>query len=327
MKYKVLVTSERLKKYAMVAWLLPLIMIPPVIIMKAVSVRYELVLTVEVILSTFWVICFLFIIYCYVKVYLEVRKQNRTAISSVNVLVQRRLERKIAYTAFWITLFAGFSGVPTLVIYMFGGVWPFLHESSMFRSAETMFQLNSLVNPLLYCYRNRQLRKAALELLRRRKSQGIQSVVSTVRRIRQHRYSVASLDVEELQIELKRPRLIRSESCGAVMFSDTFRSVSNDQVEKRPISAPSRRQQCNKQVVTVRVENSPAGRKHIHRDTAPPKDTTKLKRSQYRFLRKTARSTSVNENAFVTLKNFHQNAAEKKFQRSKSLPILSKTLK
>ena len=196
----------------------------------------------------------------------------------------------------------------------------------MFRSAETMFQLNSLVNPLLYCYRNRQLRKAALELLRRRKSQGIQSVVSTVRRIRQHRYSVASLDVEELQIELKRPRLIRSESCGAVMFSDTFRPVSNYQVEKRLISAPSKRQECNKQVVTVWIENSP-GRKHIHRETAPPKDTTELKRSRYRFVGKTARSMSVNENAFVTLKNFHQNAAEKKFQRSKSLPILSKTLK
>ena len=31
--------------------------------------------------------------------------------------------------------------------------------------AMTLVQLNSLANPILYCYRNRQLRKATLELL------------------------------------------------------------------------------------------------------------------------------------------------------------------
>ena len=322
MEYKAIVTKGRVKKCATVAWLLPLLMFVPMTIMLTVGVPYELILVAIVVLCIFWGGCFLLIIYCYVKIYLQVRKQNRTQIRSVNALVQAKVERKIAYTAFWITLFQCISGMPIVVLYTFWTIWPFLQESSSFRSAETMLQLNSLVNPLLYFYRNRQLRKTALELLRCRKPQIMQPVTRTAGRIGRRRYSVASLDVQELQSIPKRPSFVRSQSCDNLMGS-------NETVNERPITTSKIAndkvftQQRNKRVVTVQIENAQR-MKRIQRNNESPKDT--LENSRHHMVGKIARSTSLNENSFVTLTNCHQNAAERNFKRSRSLPILSTNL-
>ena len=325
MKYKVIVTKESIKKYAAVAWLSAFLTFLPILIMEAVRVRYEVMLAVDVIVSTFWVVCFLFIIYCYVKVYLCVRKHNRTQIRSVNSLVRSKFEAKLAYTTFCLTLVVGISGIPTIIVYLYGRVSPMFRESSIFRWADTMLQLNSLVNPLLYFYRNRQLRKAALELLRCRKPQRIQPVV----RMRRRRYSVASPGDGELQIVQEGPHLIRPAPCDAVMCSDTVRQESNDTVKERPMVAPTKTanekvftQQRNKHVVTVQIEKAPR-KKGI---TVLPKDTTELWSSRHRMVGKIERSTSLNENSFVTLANCHQIASERNFKRSRSLPMLSTNL-
>ena len=220
-----------------------------------------------------------------------------------------------------VTFLFDISGIPTVIVYSFGRVYPILFESSIFRWADTMLQLNSLANPLLYFYRNRCLRKAALELLRCKKPQRMQSALG--RQIRQRRFSVASLDAEEFELEQKRPRLTRSQSYGGVICSDTVRRRSNDTAQERPISAPST-QQHNKQVVTVQIETAPR-KKRIQRNTEVPKDSTELKRSQHRLVVRIARSTSLHENSFFTL-NCQKNSAEKNFSRSRSLPILSTTL-
>ena len=330
MEYKVIVTKGRVKKYKAVAWLLPLSLVASMVIVVTFGVRCELKVVLEVIGGIFWAVCPLFIVYYYVKVYLEVRRHNRTQIRSVNALVRAKLERKIAYTTFWITLFVCISGAPSVVVFLCGRIWPFLRKSPVFRSTEAIFQLNSIVNPLLYFYRNRQLRKAAMELLRCRKPQRFQPVTRPVRRVRQRRYSVASLDVEKLQIGQNCPRLTRLENCHAVMCSDTVQQSSNEKVNERPISTLSKTandkvftQQPNKHVVTVQIESAPR-MKRFHRNTVLPTDTTKLKRSPHRMVGKIARSTSLNEN-FVTLTNSHQYAAQKNFKRSRSLPILSTT--
>ena len=247
MNYKVIVTRDRAKKYATIAWLLPLLTAVPRIIMETFGVGYELILVVDVVMSIFWVVCFLLILYFYVKAYLGVRRQNRTPIRSVTALVKAKLETKVAYTTFWVTLFFCISGIPSILFYLFRGIWPLLNEASIFRWIDAILQLNSLANPLFYFYRNRRLRKAALELLRCRKPQRrIQSVVRSVGRIRRRRYSVASLDVVELQNRQKRPRLIRSES-------DTVRR-SNDTVKERPMSAPSK--VANDEVFTQQQHNN-----------------------------------------------------------------------
>ena len=331
MKYKVFVTKGRLKKYAAVAWLFPLIINAPWTIMQAFGAHHGLILVVDVTLCISWVACFFLIIYFYVKVYLGVRKQNRTQIHSVNSLIRAKLETKVAFTTFWLTLFVAISGIPAIVVYLFSRFYPIFHENPIFRCADAILLLNSLADPLLYFYRNRRLRKAAFELLWCRKPQRTQPALRNVRRSRQRRYSVASLNVEELELGHKHPRLIRAKSYGAVISSDTVRRRSHDTAQERPISAPSKlandnvtTQHCNRLVVTVQIENAPRKKRIHQRNTELPEDTTELKRSRHCIVGKIVRSTSLNENSFFTLK-FHNNSAEKNFSRSRSLPILSTT--
>ena len=318
MKYNVIVRKERVKKYTMIAWLSAILTSVPPVVMQAVNVRYEILYLVDVILSTFWIVCFLLIAYFNIRAYLGARKRSQTQIRSVTALVKANLERKIAHTIFWLTLFAGISGLPTVVVYLFRGISPFLRESYTFRWAETTLQFNSLVNPLLYFYRSRRLRKAALELLRCRKPQRIEPEVPKVCRVMRRRFSVASPDAETLRIGQKRPRIGRSESCGAVKCWAVV------PVKDRPKSAPSKviTQESNKLVVTVQIENAPR-KKRIRCNTVSPKDTTELKRSRHCMTGKITRSASLDENSFVTLTTCHQNAAERNFKRSTSLPILS----
>ena len=331
MDYKVIATKERLKKYATVAWLSASLTIAPGTIMEAAGVPYKVLLALDVIICVLWIVCFCLIIYFYIKVYKGVQNRNRTQNLPVNAMVRAKHETELAYTTFWLTLFAGISGVPAVVIYMFGGFSPFLRKNSFFRWADTMFQLNSLANPLLYFYRSRQLRKTALELLRCRKRQLLQPVACTVGRIRQRRYSVASLDVEELQSGQKRPRFEKSQSCGIVMCSYTVRQRSNKTVNERPITTSKiandrvTTQQHNEHVVTVQIENAQR-KKRNQQNNKSPKDTLNLKKSRHRMVGQIERSTSLTENSFVALTNFHQNAAERNFKRSTSFPILSTNL-
>ena len=265
MEYKAIATAGRVNKYKRVAWLLAVLVAGSSILMEDARIRYERISVGDVILSIFWVVCFLLVVFFYVKTYLFVRKWNETRIRPVNGLVKGKLGSKVAYTTFWLTVFVAASGVPIQVVYLFREVWPFFGQVSTLRWAETIVQLNSLFNPLLYWYRNRRKRKAALELLRCRN----RPTGHTARYVRPRRYSGASLDVEKLQIEQTGAPFVRSESLVAVMCSDTFRQTSSKAVKERPMSAPSRiasnemfTQQDNELTATVQIKKA-QGKKGI----------------------------------------------------------------
>ena len=141
------------------------------------------------------------------------RKWNRTRIRPDNGLVKGKLESKVAYTTFWLTVFVAASAVLIQVLYLFRGVLPFFRQVSTLRWAERILQLNSLFNPLLYWYRNSPKRKAALDLLRC----GKKPTGHTARYTRTRTYSGASLDVEKLQNEQTGALFVKSESLTAVM--------------------------------------------------------------------------------------------------------------
>ena len=205
------------------------------------------------------------------------RKWNRTRIRPVNVQVKGKLESKFAYTTFWLTVFFAVSGFPSLVVSLFGGVSPFFRQVSTIRWAETILQLNSLFNPLLYWYRSRRLREHTLELLRCRK----RTTECTTSHL------VTSLDVEMFQSEQKRSRILRSKSLGAVMCSDTLRQRSSKAVKETPTSVARDEKvtrQRNQLIVTVQIENAPGG----ERQSGQQKDTTEL-----------GGSSSLNEHSFV----------------------------
>ena len=326
MKYKGIFARDRISKYVTVVWLSSLLMVAPVFFMKNVGVSHKAILAVYSIIGVIWTMCFFLLAYFYANVYLGVRKRNRTKTLpvSVNAYVNARFETKIAYTTFWVTLFAGISGLPSIVIHSvnsFGIDLPFLLEGSIFRWVETILQLNSLVNPLLYCYRDRALRNAALDLLRCRKPERIQPEALTVRRSRRRRYSVASLDVEELQIVQERPRLTRSQCFGAAWRGS---NETVKEIRHRPIAAPSKIENgedfTQQVVVTVQMENAPR-KKRIQRKTESPEDTTKLELNPpHQTGGKIRRSTSLHEKVFITLTNSHYTAGKKNLWRSRSLP-------
>ena len=236
MEYKAIVTTDRVNKYTRVAWLLTVLMVVPLVMMDAVNVRYEIKLVVDVIMSIFLFVCISLIAYFYVKAYLTVRNWNRTRIRPVNVLLKEKLESKFAHTTFWLTILVGVSTLPISFVHLFHGALPFLRLISTIRWAETVLQLNSLFNSLLYWYRNSRLRKPTMELLCLRN----RPAARTVHPIRQRHDSVTSLDVEKLQNEQRGHRLLRSASLGAIMGLHTFRQRRSEAVKERSMSAPSR---------------------------------------------------------------------------------------
>ena len=139
MQYKFIVTSGRTKMYTTVARLTAALMVFSLVIFVDTGVRYEIMLVVDVIWSVFWFICVSLIAYFYVKTYLAVRKWNRSRIRPVNVLAQRKLETKVAFTTFWSTVFVGVSGAPILVVYFLQGALPFSAKFPSFECQKQYF--------------------------------------------------------------------------------------------------------------------------------------------------------------------------------------------
>ena len=321
MEYKALVTRGRVNKYKRVAWMLALLIVVPLVIIGAAGVPYELILVLDVILIIFWFVCLSLIAYFYVKVYLTVRKWNRMRLRPANARVKEKLERKFAYTTFWLAVFFAVSGLPSLLVYIFREVLPVFRQVSTIRWVETIFQLNSLFNPLLYWYKNRRSRKATLELLRCK----YRTPGRTARFIRQRRCSVASLDTEKLQREQRGSRLLRSNYLGAEMCLDTFQQSRSEAVMERP--APSRvasdeilTQQGSQLIVTAQIENAPGG-ENIQQKTELPKNTMELGGSRRQISGKAARSISLNENSSTSVTKSH-NVSQGNVQRSKSRNFL-----
>ena len=162
--YKVIVTKSRMKKYAKLAWFLAVLTTTPARILQAAGVGYAYVKLLNTILILPAVICIILIIYFYTIVYLGVRKQNVNRIRQGPVPFKEKLEKNIAKTTGILTAVVLISYSPSVSVLLFGESFPFLRTSSFFRWSETLVQLNSLVNPLLYCFvLNRHFRNAILD--------------------------------------------------------------------------------------------------------------------------------------------------------------------
>ena len=185
-------------------------------------------------------------------VYLGVRKRKTNEMIQVTTLVQAKLEAKVAKTT------AMLSGA-VLVTFVLGGVLVFLGDvfpvsrfNSAFRVSITLLQLNSVVNPILYCYRDRRFRNAVLELLRLKKPQPLQVRkprpipqpkvgAAQVRRRKDQSGSAANVQLEP-QTEknpVTRPTSLRSSSCDPnSAFVDHAHRHPHEMTLKRSTSAP-----------------------------------------------------------------------------------------
>ena len=241
MEYKIIVTKGRVKRYAGIAWISAFVISALYGTFGVIHVHYQVLLVVDVIYSLIWLICFSLMVYFYRVVYIEMRKRNRSQISQVSALIKARIESKIAYTVFLLTVAVFISSVPAVVFSIVVTFSPIFQANSFYRWAEIFIQVNSLVNPALYFYRNNRYRKAALKLLKFGKPQEIQPVVRMEHRAKRHRDPGDCIDVGELINSERAPRFRRSQSYEAETHvrMNTGRGVSASRAIDRRMSAPS----------------------------------------------------------------------------------------
>ena len=159
--YRDLLTKSRLKKLAAIAWISgPVFVLSPFLISIAVSGR---TIVVVFLFSTGFILAL--IVFFYAMVYLEIRRRKFNQILQVSVLVLLKTEYRVATTTALVTATLFLSFVPAIFLPLLGTFSPVLRKMSLWRVVETLVLSNSLVNPLIYCYRDCRFKKVVLELL------------------------------------------------------------------------------------------------------------------------------------------------------------------
>ncbi|CAH3020153.1 unnamed protein product, partial [Porites evermanni] len=153
--HKVMVTRSLTKKMAIVAWILAIVTFSFGDFLHYLSV------------SVMFALCL--IIYFYVMVYLGVRKRKLCQIRQVNGLVNAKREHRVAMTTVMVTVALILSFFPTILGGILQGIYPVFRQRLAVRVQDTFLHLNSVVNPLIYCYRDCRFRNAVLEILRIRR--------------------------------------------------------------------------------------------------------------------------------------------------------------
>lgn len=144
MEYKSKVTESLLKKFALTAWVLPFFKQGLTVIVKAISIS-ENFLGICILVEAVVVLgCSIAIAYFYFKILLGVRRQKKNKTSQVSVLLNVKLQSKIATTTGLVTAALLFSFVFSVVIVILGSFSPIFRMNSTFQLAELVLQLNSL---------------------------------------------------------------------------------------------------------------------------------------------------------------------------------------
>ena len=155
---KAKLTRSHPKKLAITAWFLAAFTQVPGILLTALGIEHDFI---AVAIAAFFAL--ILIAYFYIVVYREARKAKQI-ITQVTVMVKTKLENAVAITCALVSTAVVLSFVPLVTVGLMGELYPSLRKSSVFRSAETLLQMNSIVNPLIYFYRNHRFRNIVLEI-------------------------------------------------------------------------------------------------------------------------------------------------------------------
>ena len=244
--YRVIVTRSRLKKLAIIAWVSAIITVSPTHFTMALTGMLrenEMVLALDIffiILSVLVMSALGLIIYFYFMVYLGVRKRKLSQIRQVSDLVNAKLEQRVAVTTTLVTVALILSFFSNAVIGMLEGVYPVLRKRFVVDLKATLLYTNSVVNPLIYCYRDCRFRNAVLEILRIRKPKVTPYLVTDTPTFARGN-DVFDLERDKVQgQQVENPvRLTRSASCNLVHFLGRVQLESHKKAFKRIMSSPS----------------------------------------------------------------------------------------
>ena len=223
--YKNIITKTRLKICAVVAWVLAAIAAIVVPILSVAEVDQKVIAGLSIFSASKTVLCVAIIGYCYITLYLYVRKRKNNEINQVSVRANAKLEKSIAKATGTVTAALLVSYVPSIIVLFLGDAVPFLRTSSYFRWSELLIQMNSFFNPIVYCFAmNRTFRNEVLEMI------NLNSVLQLVLRpklpVKRHtrrRREPAVVSDEENQLhgEKQLPdRLARLRSCDSIELAD-----------------------------------------------------------------------------------------------------------
>ena len=246
--YRVIVTRSRLTKLAIIAWVSAIVTVSPTHFTMALTGmlrKDEMALALDIffiILSVLVMSALGLIIYFYVMVYLGVRKRKLklSQIRQVSELVNAKLEQRVAVTTTLVTVALILSFFSNAVIGMLEGVYPVLRKRFVLDLKATFLYTNSVVNPLIYCYRDCRFRNAVLEILRIRKPKVTPCLVTDTPTFARGN-DVFDLERDKVQgQQVENPvRLTRSASCDLLHFLGRFQLESHKKAFKRTMSSPS----------------------------------------------------------------------------------------
>ena len=236
MDYKLIITNGRIKKIAIGAWLSVIFPTVAYFTMKVVVVDRRILSRI----ITGWIavetICLFLVIFFYRKVYLGVRSRELNKISQINALIKGKLEYKVAKTTALLTAAFICAFIPIFVFAILGNAVPVIRTNTVFQFTQTVAQMNSLFNPLLYCYRDQRFRTATRELLGLKKPQGILSAVGAAHLFRR-KDLIRSLELPK--VGKRSHGLTRSASCNLTEALDSIRRTPSDVMLKKSLSAPT----------------------------------------------------------------------------------------
>ena len=233
MKYKALVRKGRIKRYSGIVWITVVTAFVLLTTLQAIALPHEFLLVLYLLQGVLWLISFMALVYFYSMVYSKARKQSRSQISQITAKIQSR----IAFTAFLLTAAVFIFSLPIPAVIATVQFWPILRANSVYRWSEVPLYLNSLLNPVLYFYRNRRYRKAALKLLRFRMPLKNRSVGPSTR---WRRDSFVLVDEKYFGDTERTQCLPRSQSWAAYTHGrlDIMPGMQNKSAMKRRFSCP-----------------------------------------------------------------------------------------
>ena len=263
MKYKALVRKGRIKRYSGIVWITVVTAFVLLTTLQAIALPHEFLLVLYLLQGVLWLISFMALVYFYSMVYSKARKQSRSQISQITAKIQSR----IAFTAFLLTAAVFIFSLPIPAVIATVQFWPILRVYSVYRWSEVPLYLNSLLNPVLYFYRNRRYRKAALKLLRFRMPLKNRSVGPSTR----WRRDFFVLVDEKYFGDTERTQCLpRSQSWAADTHGrlDIMPGMQNNSAMKRRFSCPPLLSYGNlreaiqpvTRTITVQIELTPGGK-------------------------------------------------------------------
>lgn len=241
--YKTILTERRMKKLVAISWLSAIVLgfssSPPKPGWTLLYFPYSIKSLLNLVTAFGLPIA---IFYFYLMVYLGILQRKKSMINQTPAArAELKLQSKVAKTCAMITFTLFITYIQQIVITMlaFFKSPPFYIVSSVFRWSDLILQLNSLLNPLIYCFTRQRFRSAVLELMIIKKPRAIQPTTDAVLFEKKTNRLEPVVKKVVQQQQLSPVRSASWHTC-TFYFKNAYSTTYRDKpVLKRSVSAPS----------------------------------------------------------------------------------------